>query len=45
MKIITFPIQCGEETWEKVKEAAAKRDLSIKDFIWYAINKLLKEDN
>jgi hypothetical protein len=45
MKIITFPIQCDKETWEKVKEAAAKRNLSIKDLIWCAINKLLKEDN
>lgn len=37
MKIKTFPLQFTEEKLEEIREAAKKQGLTVKDFIFSAI--------
>lgn len=43
MKIKTFPLQFTEEELDKIREAAKKKDKTIKDFILIAIKNEIKK--
>lgn len=44
MKIKTYPLQFTEERLSEIRDKAASKDETIKDFIYKAIDEKMKEE-